>query len=265
MRVALFVEGTDQSGTSYAKDDPLAVLWNDVVCELAGVPAFDHVIGMSKRHLVAMNPANKGLSGVGESFDQLLVRKLTELRFDAAVVAWDLHPRWNPTAAYCRWEETLDLYRGVAASRVLSENWTALAQARLDDLEARAVPSARASRTPLIPGAIQALCMDRMFESLVIDTGASALRRALEVDGEQVPKWPNLGRSGRQHDELLGMAIEAARALRPKRKTAHKIRQGFLIEKHGWASLVLRNMLEVPEDAAALRVHPIAVRLAEIR
>ncbi|WP_413600612.1 hypothetical protein [Curtobacterium sp. Curtsp57] len=223
------------------------------------------MVGISKKHLVAMNPRNKTLSGVGESFDQLLVRKQSEIGFDAAVVAWDLHPRWNPTAEYCRWQETLDVYRGLAESNVLAASWKSVAKARLEELESREIPAARPGISSLRPGMVQVLCMDRMFESLIIDAGSQALKRALSVDGEQVPRWPNLNKAGRQHDELLNIAIDAVRAIRPKRRAVHRVRQGFLVEKHEWASLILRNMLAVPGDSAALRSHPIPSRLAEVR
>lgn len=264
LRVALLVEGTDQSSSSIADQDPLAQLWNDLLCGIAGVRAFDHVIGISKRNLVAMDPSIRALSGVGEPLDELLARKLKTLDFDAAVVAWDLHPRWNPNQPYCRWNETLDLYRGIARSTALESLWVESAEARLVELESRHVPSARPALTPLKPGVVQAICMDRMFESLLTDLGADVLKRALGVDGVRIPRWPNLVGSDSQPDRVMYAALEAIRALRPRPSVFARVRGSFMTHKHEWARLILRGVSVHPADGAVLASHPIVGRLSEV-
>ena len=265
LRVALFVEGTDQSSYSTAPEDPLARLWNERLCSLAGVQRFDHVIGMSKKHLASMDEKNRGLSGVGERFDQLFVRKANSLGFDAAVVAWDLFPRWDQSAPFCRWQETLDLYAGLARSEELGQIWRDCAQGRWLELSQRERPSARLGLTRLQPGMIQALCMDRMFETLLVDAGSSALRRALGIDGRRVQNWPNFNTNGLKHDDLLGMIVEIVRRLRPRPTAAGRVRGGFRDAKHEWASEILSRLAEDADDKEALRSHPIIRRLAEVR
>ncbi|WP_146084625.1 hypothetical protein [Rathayibacter sp. AY1E3] len=262
LRVALFVEGTDRSSSSESATDPLAILWNRAVCRLAGIPQFDHVIGFSKGSLVAMDPANRSLSSVGESFDQLFLRKLTTLGFDAAVVAWDLHPGWNSRATYCRWSETKSIYEGIANSpAAIPSAWMKKAGARFAEMNSRASPEDRVGPPPLEVNSIQVICMDKTFEDLLVFDRANILRRALEVQGERVKGWP---RNFVDAELGVGAAIAAVRRIRPKRQVAKLVRNDFPAAKHEWATLILERALQNAEDAQMLRNHPIVTRLREV-
>src|SRR5690606_22785331 len=120
VRVALFVEGSENRAV---RSGPLLQTMWDRLAKGLGVEAFSRVVPISKKHLVAMDPDQPPMSGAGESLDQLMVRCLHREAFDAAVVAWDLVPAWNPEGGFCRWQETLDLYRHLATSAVLDEPW----------------------------------------------------------------------------------------------------------------------------------------------
>ena len=71
-----------------------------------------------------MDPSNPKMSGAAEPLDQLIARHIRSNGIDAAVVAWDLVPAWSPSAATCRWEETLDFYRMLAQSADLPSSWS---------------------------------------------------------------------------------------------------------------------------------------------
>lgn len=263
MKVALFVEGTDQSTSSVADSDPLARLWNETLCRVAGVRAFDVVIGFSKRNIVAMDPAVKSLSGVGESFDELLIRMEESHEFEAAVVAWDLHPRWNPQYAYCRWQETLNFYTGIASSARLAPGWRDSAAARLAEYESRSVASERTQMPILSRFSIQALCMDRMFESVLMIDDGRALREALGVEGTRVPLWPKAHR-GQKEDEYVAKAIAACRRAKINTPLMRGVRGDFDTAKHEWGG-VLAEKIARGRFSASLTGHPTIRRLAEIR
>ena len=122
LRVALFVEGSESPPTP-RRSAALKRVWNDDLAPGVGVSPFDVVVPISKLNLVAMDPENPAMSGNGEGLDQLMVRMMAREPFDAAVVAWDLVPRWNPLGSYCRWDETLDFYRLLSESECLPEPW----------------------------------------------------------------------------------------------------------------------------------------------
>lgn len=264
MRVALFVEGTSQAGTYERTGDPLERLWNETLCARLGLPRFDHIFGISKRHLVAMDPSVKALSSVGESLDQLIARVQADKGFDAAVVAWDLHPRWNPEAIQCRWQETLNLYRGLSASEVLPKQWRNAAALRFRELSQRQSPSMRAAAPRLRPGSVLGLCMDKMFESLVTPN-ESAVRRAFGVAGTRVPGWPRWDAATATPDRsLLAPAVAATRRLRPVPDSARRVRGGFDTRKTEWADYLIGRMLDSDDDRHLVADHPISVRLREV-
>jgi hypothetical protein len=111
LRIALFVEGSLAPPPPRGQQRPLDRIWNEDLRRALDLRPFTLIEPISKRHLVAMDPGNPPMSGAGEPLDALMARKLQGNAFDVAVIAWDLVPAWNPEGAYCRWQETLDLYR----------------------------------------------------------------------------------------------------------------------------------------------------------
>lgn len=119
MKVALLVEGSVSVPVSGRSADPLTEVWNLLASTVAGKRPFDLVVGISKDQLVQMDPAVRTLSTMREPLDEFLARVISTHGIDAAVVAWDLQPKWNSQATVCRWNETLALYTGLAHSSCL--------------------------------------------------------------------------------------------------------------------------------------------------
>ncbi len=115
LKVALFVEGSNVPLPRH-RQQPLDAIWNGCFGEALDLHRFDPIVPISKTHLVAMDPDNPPMSGAGEALDVLITRMLRLHSFEVAVVAWDLVPAWNPAGEFCRWEETLKLYRYLAQS-----------------------------------------------------------------------------------------------------------------------------------------------------
>jgi len=181
LRVALLVEGS-LAPPGRARD-ALDRIWNQHMARLAGAGPFDLLVPISKTNLVSLDPEQPRMSGNAEALDQLLRRLLDSGReFDAAVLAWDLQPPWDPSTRACRWRETLDLYRFLAQSTALPDNWTQAAAARLTELESRPSPSSRPSPPRLAPGMVLPICMDPVFEDLLA-SNERGIRRALGLDG----------------------------------------------------------------------------------
>jgi len=264
VNVVLFVEGSNDLRLNGRNGDSLTRLWNDHLCGAAGIQPFSAVYGISKQQLVGMNPRAAGLSGMAPGFDVELARRLSaDQSVEAAVVAWDLHPKWNPTGTYCRWSETLMLYRGLAASTALPSEWAAAAQIRLNELSARGLPSDRPSPPSLERNTVLPLCMEHMFESLLASSEA-AVRRALGVDGLTVKDWP----SWRVHEHdparrLVEPAIECLFRMRPKPRLVSHVGGGFVTHKNDWNELIVREVLSGP-DSARIVDHPFIKRLGEI-
>src|SRR5437588_10932540 len=105
LRVALFVEGSVVRPARGSA--PLEAIWRDCLGRALSLRRLDPVVAINKKHLVAMDPGKPRMSGGGEALDQLMVRMMNREPFDAAVVAWDLVPAWNPEGAFCRWDETV--------------------------------------------------------------------------------------------------------------------------------------------------------------
>ena len=141
LRIALFVEGAT-TPPSVRGPSPFVQIWNEHLCGALGIRAFDEIVPISKKHLVAMDRKQPKMSGASEPLDELIARKLKTIRFDAVVVAWDLVPAWNPEDEFCRWEETCDLYRYLAASPSvdLPKIWKQRAKERLAELKSRSMP-----------------------------------------------------------------------------------------------------------------------------
>ncbi len=266
LKVALFVEGSTAPLPKH-KQEPLAGIWNNCFAEALGLHRFDPIVPISKTHLVAMDPDNPPMSGAGEALDVLIARMLRLRSFDVAVVAWDLVPAWNPEGSFCRWEETLKLYRFLAGSKVLPEDWKEQASRRHQEMSRRRAPGDR--RQPLVPlpGMVLPVCMEPMFESVLVQD-ESAARRAFGIQGRNVPDWPGQGwgdlRERRPDENILAPAIRAISRVRPKLQ-AHRLIGGDLkTKKNEWGEYLLKRMLSDEHARPKVLDHPLSKRLAEL-
>lgn len=260
LRVALFVEGSAEIGIRRTSTW-LEEIWNKHLVGAVGGRPFDVIVPISKKDLIAMDSGVPRPTG-SEPFDMKLVRLGAGSVFDAAVVAWDLHPAWNALGMFCRWEETVRLYELLAGSASLPGNWRAHANARLADYRGRNAPSARAAAPQLAPGVVQVLCMDPEFESLlaVDETG---VRRALGFN-TRPPNWPTawgVGSTRRPSEDVLRPAVQCVPRASPVRR---RIRGGWREHKGEWGEYILRQLLADNATAATIRSHPIVQRLSEV-
>ncbi len=264
LRVALFVEGGENTLPVRSSRSSLEKIWNDALPAALGLREFSVVIPISKKHLVALDPSNPPMSGAGERLDQLMGRILVRTPFDAAVVAWDLVPAWNPEERYCRWEETLNLYRFLSQRDGLSAPWRAQADRRLRDLENRSAPSARGQPPQLNRHSVLGLCMDPMFEGLLVQDEAAA-KRALGLKGS-IPAWPSSGwaqpQERRPDTNILAPAVLAAQSV--KSKTIVGVRGSWRTNKDGFGEFLLRQLLADEGARPKLLAHSLCRRLAEI-
>lgn len=263
LRVALFVEGGSDPLPPRQTKSWLELIWNQHLPIALGLGAFSTVVPISKKHLTALDDSNPAMSGAGEALDALMVRTMSRAPFDAAVVAWDLVPAWNVEAGYCRWQETLDLYHHLHRREVLPAEWRLQASIRLQELQNRSAPAARAQKPKLAANQILPLCMDPMFEALLLqDEGA--VKRALDLHG-RIDGWPSSWRdTTEKHPDrkILASVIVAVRAIRPKPPILRHILGGMNTHKNEWSEYLLRRLLEDSKDNVV--AHPIARRLAEI-
>ncbi len=271
LRIALFVEGS--ISPPQARGDPaLNRIWNEVLRSELNLHPFDSIIPISKKHLVAMDPRSPCMSGSQEPLDYLIARKLEiagrlkQAPFDVAIVAWDLVPAWNPEGEYCRWTETLDLYRFLADSQALPDVWKNQAHRRWQELEARRQPSDGVDLPPLEQGMVLAVCMEPMFESLLVqDEGA--VKRALQVS--ETPRcWPRQG-WGNPHERhpdtrILVPAIAAIQSIKPRLRCVKHIRGDMRTNKDGWGEYILRQLFLDPKVRNRIRQHPLPARLVEL-
>jgi hypothetical protein len=264
LRVALFVEG---SSTRPARGSPsLEVIWRECLGKALSLLRFDPIVPINKKHLVAMDPRQPRMSGGGETLDQLMVRVMKREPFDAAVVAWDLVPAWNPRDIYCRWDETVNLYRFLADSGSLPKVWKAQAARRYAELRERSTPGDRSGPPPLEHGMVLPVCMEPMFEALLIQD-ESAVRRALGI--KKIPRgWPGRGwadpKERHPDTKILGPAIRSLFGIRPKPAVLRRIHGDMITHKNEWGELLLREMLADDRAQATILAHPIAVRLKEL-
>ncbi|MFL6260495.1 MAG: hypothetical protein ACJ76Y_12345 [Thermoanaerobaculia bacterium] len=266
LRIALFAEGSESPPTKRGRQ-VLETLWNEDLGRALNLRRFDLVVPISKTHLVAMDPRNPPMSGAGEQLDQLLDRVLKKTPFDVAVVAWDLVPAWNPKGEFCRWIETVDLYRFLAESNCLPEVWRTSAGERFQELSQRATPGSRRRLPPLRPGMVLPVCMEPVFEGMLVrDEGA--VRRALGIEGMAVKGWPRQGwgdaQDMRPDLSILTPAVRALRALEPKRPILRTIHGDMKTHKSEWVELLLRRLLEDKRSRSHVLSHPIARRLSEL-
>lgn len=258
MRVALLVEGSDEHGERQAAAW-LERTWKECLGPSVGGPALVLVEPISKADVVAMNTAVRPVGA--EAVDLKLKRLGAGTAFDAAIVAWDLHPKWDDEPKLCRWRETLRLYEGLSASSVLPYAWQQHAAQRLTELRSRPQASARSGPAQIEPNATLALCMEPEFESLLV-SDERALKRALGVIGS-VEGWPRRwrGKVNRHpgHD-LVGPAIRAARSSGAR----HPVRRGWEDAKNEWGFYLLSALLSDAASRKKVIAHPIPTRVAEM-
>lgn len=266
LRVALFVEAGHAQPPPRG-DAPLFQIWGVLLREALRLPEFVLIEPISKKHLVAMDPSNPSMSGSAEALDKLITRKLGHPpTFDAALIAWDLVPAWNPEAATCRWRETLDLYQGLAQSDALPQLWRDRALERHTELSGRPTPSARVRPPTLQPGVVLPLCMTPMFEGMLVGHEAGA-RRAFGVEGEHVKGWPaGWGDPTLRHPDrdTLAPAVRALRGHQPQPDVTRKIRGDLRTHKDDWGAWLLRGLLQDPIARPTVEQHPICQRLREL-
>ena len=266
LRVALFVEGSTAPPTARGRA-ALEQIWNHHLGQALGLQPFAPIVPISKTHLVAMDPRRPPMSGAGERLDQLMVRVLMTRPFDAAVVAWDLVPAWNPQDKFCRWNETVDLYRFLAESDCLPALWSEKARRRFEELSRRLSPGSRSGPPTLEPGIVLPLCMEPMFEALLVQD-ETAVRHALGVTGQEIPGWPRQGWGPQERHpdiQVLAPAIRALQRLRPRPKVLKIVRGDMRTNKDGWGEYLLRQMLENERARPLILSHALSRRLSEMQ
>ena len=268
LRIALFVEGAT-TPLPVRGVRPLAQIWNEHLCGALGIRAFHLIEPISKKHLVAMDPTQPKMSGASESLDELIARKLKTIKFDAVVVAWDLVPAWNPADKFCRWQETLDLYRFLANSPSvdLPDIWKQRASDRFNELQSRTTAASRNRLPQLKPGVVLALCMEPMFETALVQD-EQALRGVLGL--KQLPKdWPIAAWSGASNEpcpdtKILVPTINAVRNVRPRLKCVKQVPGDFRTNKDGWGEYLLKRLLANPKAQLQILSTNMIKRLSEI-
>lgn len=265
LRVALLVEGSRTGTRNRQGDDYLTVIWRDHLRACLNLREFSRIIGIDKKHLVALDPAKPKMSGAGEPLDDRIKRELDVEPFEAAVIAFDLQPPWDTAADACRWTECLNVYRHLAGRDRLPEPWRGWVCARAEEMAARPNPSTRARLPVLEPGAILLVCMESIFESLLV-ADERAIKEALGVVGVRMKKWPALWDSAaaRPDWDLLQPALVAVRQLKPPPACVRQVGGDMKTNKHGWDSFLLERLSASATGLARIRGHMIARRLVEV-
>lgn len=238
-------------------------LWQEYLGSLSVVtPAV--VIPIHKLHLIAMDPNLPKMSGASEPLDYLLARVIDQHEIEAAVIAWDLTPPWDPDAEedrYCRWNETRKLYTLLAASEVLDEEWRASCHSRASEFATRNRPGDRSAAFTLRKHGIVAICMEPEFESLLAQDDGQIMR-ALGLSQRPATGWPRRwGASGKNPKTLLREAVVAAKKHRPKTTPTKRIRGDMRTAKHAWGLHFLRTLLQ--HKRSLIDDHPISMRITE--
>lgn len=261
--IALFVEGS--LGVRPARgEDPFLEIWRTLLPDALGLHPIGSVVPISKKNLVSMSPELATRSGRAIPLDELINREIERTECRLAVVVWDLVPAWNPEAEVCRWEETVELYRLLAGSAILPPHWIARAKARYDNLSQRAVPSARSRITSLQEGEVLAVCIESMFESILLVCEA-LLRSLLGGASKRIAGWPAWNLDSRSPDrEVLQPAILAARRAYPKLPIFRQIRGDMITAKNEWGRRFLQTLLDDTPCRQQLMATPPARRLREL-
>lgn len=265
LKVALFVEGSEAPPLTRG-DRPLERIWNHDLAHALGIQHFEPVVPISKKHLVAMDPETPPMSGAGEALDKLIARKLDQDPFDAAVVVWDLVPAWNRSAGFCRWDETLNLYRFLADSKVLPDGWRKCARERFQELKIRRRPRPRTGKPELCRSMVVGLCVEPMFEVL-LTMDEVAVRRVFGLAGRRPAGWPRDGWGDSSvidpDDKLLVPAVRSLLTVRPRPRVARILKGDFRTNKAGWGEYLLRGLLRDELARTKVLLQPTCLRLRE--
>ncbi len=163
-------------------------------------------------------------------------------------------------AEMCRWTETLGFYEGLSLSDTLDARFRNFAVSRFNEMRQRVQPSVRQQAPRLIRGAVLAICVDPLFESVFMDEGE--MKQSLGIKGRRAKGRPsgwdceNTGAS-----EVIGAAVDVGRDTKPPSPVFRKIRQGYETLKTEWGI----HFLESRAFDNSLRRHPLGRRLGEIQ
>lgn len=237
-----------------------------------GCAPVDLVVPFGKGAIVNMLglPASTRAEGLDARIVDAARRHRLAPEQDAIIIAWDLEPPIKRRDR-CAWREKVDVYQGIADSPLETLRGTAWARSaaeraqrlrQLQDVPPRGEHHGRA-----LPGTVLALCMEPMFEALLTRDG-SAVRRALGL-AQDPPDWPSGWGDENVRDpskHLMGRAIGALFAVRPRARIRSKIPSIWQNAKDEWAAYILTQFFADPDGKAArsVREHPIARRLAHI-
>lgn len=262
LRTALFVEGS--VGVPHPRlREAFREIWNTHISSVLGFRGFDLIEPISKKSLIAMHPGTP-VSGHEIPLDLRIAKALTDTPFDLAVVAWDLFPRWGGDPKMCRWNETKKLYEGLKNGTQLPRLWKERAEVRYQELSQRQIPSHRPSLQPLAQGEIFALCMEPMFESLLMSCENTIHSILGFGNTKKTVGWPKWRAIETRPDKLLDSAISAARKLNPPPESINRIRGGMDNCKNEWAEYLLSSMIADQNCLPNIHAHPIVERLREL-
>jgi hypothetical protein len=265
-KAVLFVEGAFTPHPRYA--EPLGRIWQTHLVQCLQLIAIDRVVPIDKTYLVAMERPEvnkKKLSGAGwQPLDLLIARELEKEDFDVAVIAWDLQPPWDPNAKACGPQEVVKLYHGLSESEALpDEPWRRWARNRFRELGGRKKGQRKPDTPSLEAGAILAVCMEPVFESLLI-VCEQTIMRTLGVKHRGRVKWPTWNKHRDRPENLLQLAIKAARQVRPMPEAINRVPGDMITAKNNWDEYLLRKMIEDEQCLAEVRQHPTAARLVRL-
>jgi hypothetical protein len=261
VKIVVFVEGSGDSVPSKRENGALARIWCELLPHALGLRTPARIVPISKGHITAMT-----LKGAPQfrkiGLDHLIAQQLQLAPFDAAVVVWDLLPPWDPKAAVCRWEETLALYRGLAASEVLPQRWRRRAHERLAGLQARPRPNVRVGPHAAAKEEVAAVCMEPMFEAVL--QHEPGIFRALGLK-RRPGNWPADWKGNNRPDRmLLAPAVRAAQASKKRASIVDKIGGDMTTRKNEWGAYFLETLLADETTRAWIEALPLARRLREV-
>lgn len=266
LKVALFAEGSGESSPSRRESGALSRIWGEVLPRALGCASQVRVFPFSKRDLVALDRSKPQPTG-SIPLDAFVAAKLASPdRFDAALIAWDLQPPWDPRGQRCRWQETLDLYRFLGQSAALPDPWRARAEARHLQLCARPTPGARVVPHRLARHEIGVVCMEPMFESILLDE--PGIFAALGLP-RRPPLWPRARewktRGLRTPDQsVLKPAIEAARTNKLRARIVDQIGGDLKTCKNEWGAYLLEYLLTSDATRRRCLARQLPRRLTEV-
>jgi hypothetical protein len=261
VRLGLVVEGSHLYHKR-TQADLLEQLWSKEINRVARSAKPVRVFGISKGSLAAMKLKQTNLrrtTAIAEPLDAVLERLRQSHNIDCFVVVWDLVPPWDKQVEMCRWTETLAFYEGLALSETLDRTFRDFAAGRFGEMSRRATPKARRNTPRLVRGAVLAICVEPLFESIFMDE--RAMKVSLGVIGKRTRGWPG-GWEQRNPNasDVIGAAVDVARDTKPAPQVFRRIPQGYETQKTEWGIYFLQSRA----FDESLRRHPLSVRLAEI-